>query len=225
MISISEEQFRYVPNTIGFSKEDISIQKVVHEFQEVENLEQDEVGLLRIIQQISFIIKKKEYTLSTIKSIGLLLFNDRILMNPFIFAIFIDWDEEILNQIISNSSFNRTPLTRQHFHALLYNNYIEGCLFDWCALCYPANDYTINIINNIQPTCDESFFLIADMPSTITGEKTPKLTYMSSKLFSKPQTKNLWTTYSNLTFEDIILKFADDPVAPGKCWLLYKEDE
>ncbi|OHS92775.1 hypothetical protein TRFO_12337 [Tritrichomonas foetus] len=224
MISIKTNLYRNTPNILELNRNLIQIQNIVSTCQQDPSIKQDTKGLLTILYCITLYAKKNQIAFPHLCPIGLVLFNDRILINPFILGIFIDWDEEVLKNVLAAPEFHSRSLTRSQFTSLMKLNYLNGSIFDWRLHVYPPCQISNDIISEIFPSGGESFFLAADQTSNLLDDKPPKLCLMTAKILDESPSKSIWIVYKNQPMEDILLKFADTEPAPGKCWLFYKNE-
>lgn len=189
------------------------------------NLGENETGFLNIIYYISKFMKKKAINFNEFRSIGLVLFNDRILINHSIFSIFLNWEDKVLYKIISSPIFFCQSLTRSQFIILVNAKYVEGSLFDWRILRYPDCEVTQKIIDNIIPIKGESFFLVSNqVQKMITIEKS-NFKLKKYEIVDMPPSRNEWSDDQSMQLEDIFLRYVDETFSPGKCWLLYKNEK
>lgn len=189
------------------------------------NLGENETGFLNIIYYISKFMKKKAINFNEFRSIGLVLFNDRILINHSIFSIFLNWEDKVLYKIISSPIFFCQSLTRSQFIILVNAKYAEGSLFDWRILRYPDCEVTQKIIDNIIPIKGESFFLVSNqVQKMITIEKS-NFKLKKYEIVDMPPSRNEWSDDQSMQLEDIFLRYVDETFSPGKCWLLYKNEK
>lgn len=223
MISIKIHTFKNIPASLEFNEKVLQIQAFLSNSNEKNSFTQTLTGFLSIIHCISTNIHMNMIAYPLLRPAGIILFNDRIVINPFLFALFIDWDEEVLEKIISAPEFHSTFLKRDQFVSLLRKNYITGSIFDWKLLTYPPNLISEQIIQNIYPNGGESFYIVADQPPALIDEPNPKMCLMSAKVIDDPPSRSIWITYKNLPYEEIFLKFADEKPSSKKCWLLYKD--
>lgn len=223
MISIKNHTYKNIPASLEFSEGILQIHSFLFNSGEKNTFTQTVTGLLSIIHCISASISTYSISYPQLRPIGLILFNDRIVINPFLFSIFINWDEEILENIISAPEFHYSYLKKVQFISLLQKNYLTGSIFDWKLLTYPPNSISEKIIQNIYPNGGDSFFIASDHVPAIIEDSDPKMCLMTAKVIDDPPTKSLWLNFQNLPCEDIFLKFADEKPSSNKCWLLYKE--
>lgn len=222
MISIKIHTYKNVPQSLEFSEKILQMHSFLTSSNEKNAFSQTLTGLLSIIHSISTYIRTNSISYPHLRQIGLILFNDRIVINPFLFSIFIDWDEEILENIISSPEFNCSFLKKAQFIYLLQNKYITGSIFDWKLLTYPSNSTSKQIIQNIYPNGGESYFMVSGQTPATIEESVPKMCLMTAKIIDDPPVKSLWLNYRDTPYEDIFLRFSDEKPSSKKCWLLYK---
>ena len=124
MISIKIHSYKNIPSSLNFSEDILRIHSILSNSNEKNNFTQTVAGLLSIIHCIATNIYNSSITYPHLRPIGLMLFNDRIVINPFLFSIFIDWDEEILENIISAPEFHCSYLKKVQFISLLQKNFL-----------------------------------------------------------------------------------------------------
>lgn len=186
---------------------------------------ENESGLLNTIYIISQFMKKKSIVFNVSRSIGLVLFNDRILINHSIFSSFINWKESVLYQIISSKIFCCQSLTKSQFFILANAKYVEGSIFDWRVLTYPDCDLTPKIIDNIIPIKGESFFMVSDHAQDMINFNTqPNFKIKKFSIIDMPPSQSGWPNTQDGKLEDIFLRYVDNEISPRKCWLLYKNE-
>lgn len=202
-----------------------SIKEYLQNYDSKSNFAENEVGLLNVIHYISKFMKKKVINFNDFRSIGLVLFNDRILINHSIFSSFINCEEKILYQIISLPIFFTKSLTRSQFMILVNAKYIEGCIFDWRVLRYPDCELTQKIIDNIIPIKGESFFLVSNQAQKMLNVANSNLKLKVYDIIDSPPIQSDWSYNQDTQTEDIFLRYFDENFSSGKCWLLYKNEK
>lgn len=218
---------QYQNDTISQETNDTlqSIKEYLQNYDSESNFAENEVGLLNVIHYISKFMKKKVINFNDFRSIGLVLFNDRILINHSIFSSFIHCEEKILYQIISLPIFFTKSLTRSQFMILINAKYIEGCIFDWRVLRYPDCELTQKIIDNIIPLKGESFFLVSNQAQKMLNVANSNLKLKKYDIIDEPPIQSGWSDNQDTQAEDIFLRYFDENFSSGKCWLLYKNEK
>lgn len=223
MISIKSTTFKNFPKTLEFSKEILHIQSLLSEHNEKEPFPQTTKGLLSTISFITKEASSQSLLYINLHTIGLVAYNDKLLINPFLFSIFINWDEGCLDSIILRPEFNCASITRSQFLSLIRKHSLSGSILDWKLLSYPHEEESKAITSSLLPIGGESFFIASDFESK-TVEPEHKLCLMSANIFSKKPRLTIWETFKDIPCDQFFLKFADLKVSPNKCWLLYKEN-
>lgn len=200
-----------------------SIKKYLQECNSKADWHHNIEGFLTIIYHISNYMKIGLANYKDFYPIGIILFNDRILISHSFFSTVIDWTANDLLKIISLPEFFCKPLTRSQFMTLVKANYIIGSILDWHVLRYPECQLTQKIIDNIIPSGGESFYLVSNSVQLMTNENKSKRHIKIFDIIDSPPNQNILPINQDASLESILSRYVENDLS-GKCWLLSKNN-